>query len=112
MKTVASFLLISAPFFGAIAYGQEPSGELDYPPTMTEISSLSRAQVIAELEAAKAIGQYIFGDSEEPSAPVADDSLSREQVRTEAAAAHANDSYTFGKLDDKAAFSVVRARRG
>ena len=71
MKTLASLLLISATFAGTAAYAQEPSGELDYPPAISQTSSLTRAQVVAELQAAKAAGQVTFGEIDEPAVPVA-----------------------------------------
>ena len=99
MKTVASFLLIAATFVVAIAYAEEPSGELDYPPAANDITSLSRAQVIAELEAAKAVGRLIFGEAEAPTFPAADSNPTREQARANAVTAHADGSYTFGELN-------------
>jgi hypothetical protein len=96
MKTLASLLLISAALAGASAYAQEPSGELDYPPAISQIVSLSHAQVMAELEAAKAAGQLIFGDIDEPVTELATSSLTREQVRAETAAAREHGSVAFG----------------
>src|SRR3546814_7149058 len=90
----------------------EPSGELDYPSATSEISALSRAQVVAELEAAKAAGRFIFGESEEAALPAADSSLTSEQVRAEAAVAHADGSYAFGEMDYTTAFSVTHVPRG
>ncbi|CAP44153.1 DUF4148 domain-containing protein [Bordetella petrii] len=96
MKTLASLLLISTSFAANAAYAQEPSGELDYPPAVTQTSSLTRAQVVAELQAAKAAGQVTFGELEQPAAPVASSTLTRAQVRAEAAAARQNGAYAFG----------------
>jgi hypothetical protein len=111
MKTLASLLLVSATVAATAAYALGPSGELDYPPAISQITSLSRAQVMAEFEAAKAAGRLVFGEIDEPSIPIAESTLSREQVRAEAVAAHANGSYSFGELDYKAAFSVTAASR-
>ena len=95
MKTLASLLLISASLAGTSAYAQEPSGELDYPPTITQTSTLTRAQVQAELQEARAAGLVAFGETEQPAAQVAS-TLSREQVRAEAEAARAHGPVAFG----------------
>ncbi|OZI18181.1 DUF4148 domain-containing protein [Bordetella genomosp. 7] len=92
MKNFASLLLISASLAGTAAYAQEPSGELDYPPEVVQTSSLSRAEVVAELQAAKAAGLVTFGDIEEPAKQAAASTLTREQVQAEAAAARAHRS--------------------
>ncbi|OZI21976.1 hypothetical protein CAL18_13850 [Bordetella genomosp. 7] len=92
MKNFASLLLISASLAGTAAYAQEPSGELDYPPEVVQTSSLTRAEVVAELQAAKAAGLVTFGDIEEPAKQAAASTLTREQVQAEAAAARAHRS--------------------
>jgi len=112
MKTLASLLLISATLAGTAAYAQEPSGELDYPPPISQTSSLTREQVVAELQAARAAGQVTFGETEQPARQVAASSLTREQVRAEAVAAHANGTYAFGELDYKASYDPTGASRG
>ncbi|MBO1110375.1 DUF4148 domain-containing protein [Bordetella petrii] len=96
MKTLASLLLISATFAGTAAYAQEPSGELDYPPAISQTSSLTRAQVVAELQAAKAAGQVTFGETEEPAIQAAASTVTREQVRAEAEAAREHGPVAFG----------------
>ena len=96
MKTLASLLLISATFAGTAAYAQEPSGELDYPPAISQTSSLTRAQVVAELQAARAAGQVTFGEIEQPAGPVAASTLTREQVLAELISAHENGPIAFG----------------
>src|SRR3546814_2036909 len=77
MKTLASLLLISATFAGAAAYAQEPSGELDYPPVHDTASTVTRAQIQAELQAAKAAGLVTFGEIDEPATQVAASTVSR-----------------------------------
>jgi hypothetical protein len=96
MKTLASLLLISATFVGTTTYAHEASGELDYPPAISHTSSLTRAQVLADLQAAKAAGQVTFGEIDEPDTALAATSLTREQVRAEAAAAREHGPYAFG----------------
>ncbi|CAM3948907.1 DUF4148 domain-containing protein [Bordetella tumulicola] len=88
MKTLASLVLISASLVGTAAYAQEPSGELDYPPEVVQTSSLTRAQVIAELQAAKAAGQVTFGDIDEPATQTASSTVTRAQVHAEAVEAN------------------------
>jgi len=96
MKTIASLLLISASLAGTAAYAAEPSGELDYPPTIVQTSQLSRAQVIAELQQARADGQVIFGDIDEPATQVADSTVTRAEVHAEAVQANAHGPVAFG----------------
>ena len=96
MKTIASLLLISASLAGTAAYAVEPSGELDYPPTLTQTSHLTRAEVVAELQQARVAGQTTFGETEEPATPVAASTLTRAQVQAEAAAAKAHGPVAFG----------------
>ncbi|CAM4267172.1 DUF4148 domain-containing protein [Bordetella muralis] len=96
MKTIASVLLISASLAGTAAYAAEPSGELDYPPTITQTSQLTRAQVVAELQQARAAGQITFGDIDEPVTQAAASTLTRAQVHAEAVQANAQGSAAFG----------------
>jgi len=95
MKTLASVLLISASLAGTAAYAAEPSGELDYPPTITQTSQLTRAQVIAELQQARAAGQVTFGDIDEPAPQVAASTVTRAQVHAEAVQANAHGPVAF-----------------
>jgi len=96
MKTIASVLLISASLAGTAAYAAEPSGELDYPPAITQTSQLTRAQVVAELQQARAAGQITFGENDEPVTQVADSNLTRAQVHAEAVQANAHGPVAFG----------------
>ncbi|CAM4185651.1 DUF4148 domain-containing protein [Bordetella tumbae] len=95
MKTLASVLLISASLAGTAAYAAEPSGELDYPPTITQTSQLTRAQVVAELQQARAAGQVTFGDIDEPVTQVAASTVTRAQVHAEAVQANAHGPVAF-----------------
>jgi len=96
MKTIASVLLISASLAGTAAYAQEPSGELDYPPTITQTSQLTRAQVVAELQQARAAGLVTFGEIDEPATQVATSPVTRAQVHAEAVQANAQGPVAFG----------------
>lgn len=96
MKTIASVLLISASLAGTAAYAQEPSGELDYPPTITQTSQLTRAQVVAELQQARAAGLVTFGEIDEPATQVATSTVTRAQVHAEAVQANAQGPVAFG----------------
>lgn len=96
MKTIASLLLISASLVATAAYAAEPSGELDYPPTITQTSYLTRAQVIAELQHARTAGQIPFGDIDEPTTQVAASTVTRAQVQAEAVEANAHGPVAFG----------------
>lgn len=68
MKTITSALLISASLLGSSAFaaGPAPSGELDYPPAVAQTSTLSRADVVAQLHAAQAAGRVTFGENDAP----------------------------------------------
>ena len=88
MKTLASLLLISATFAGATAYAQDSQAE-----------SLTRAQVVAELQAAKAAGLVSFGDLDYPPALTHNSSASRSQVVAELRAAKVAGQVTYGDLD-------------
>jgi len=109
MKTLVSAAMISMTMMGA-AYAAEPSGELDYPPAVEQTSALTRAQVVAELQAARAAGQVTFGETEQAAAPVASSTLTRAQVQAEAAEARAHGAYAFGELDYQASYDVAGQR--
>lgn len=108
MKTLVSAVMLSMTMMGA-AYAGEPSGELDYPPINTAASSVTRAQVQAELQAAKAAGQVTFGELEQPAAYAASPAPAptRAEVRAEAQAARDNGSDAFGELDYQASYGVT-----
>lgn len=97
MNTFASTLLVSAALIGTTAYaGQEPSGELDYPPAITQTTSLTRAQVHAELQQARAAGLVTFGEIEQPATQNAASTITRAQVQAQAQAARAHGPVAFG----------------
>jgi hypothetical protein len=92
MKTLASLLLISATFAGTTAYAASPNLEPNNVPFQgvyghVDANAPTRAQIIAELQAAKAAGQVTFGDIDEPVTQLAHSTVTREQVRAEALAA-------------------------
>src|SRR3546814_11908300 len=84
MKTLVSAMMLSMTMMGAAAYAGEPSGELDYPPVQNTASTVTRAQVQAELQAAKAAGQVTFGELEQPAAYAAGPAPSRAALRAQA----------------------------
>lgn len=99
MKTAISAIALSFTMLGA-AYATEPSGELDYPPVVQSQSTVTRAQVQAELQAARAAGQVTFGELEMPAAVHGVASASdREQVAAEAHDAQVQGQSSFGDLD-------------
>ncbi|MBV7484000.1 DUF4148 domain-containing protein [Bordetella sp. BOR01] len=111
MKTLVSAVMLSMTMMGA-AYAGEPSGELDYPPVQNTASNVTRAQIQAELQAAKAAGQVTFGEQEQPAAHAAGPVPSRAAVRAETQAAHDNGADAFGELDYQASYSLADASRG
>jgi len=111
MKTLISAAVLSMTMMGA-AYAADPSGELDYPPVQNTASTVSRAQVQAELQAAKAAGQVTFGELEQPAAYAAGPAPTRAEVRADAHAARDNGADAFGELDYQASFGPADASRG
>lgn len=85
MKTLATALMLSVTLVGASA---------------AYADGMTRDQVNAELQQAKADGQYTFGELAYPPKPVATAAgKSRDDVRAELAQAKASGNYTFGELD-------------
>lgn len=102
MKTIVSAVVISLTMMGsAYAGSRAPSGELDYPPAVDQTSTATRAQVRAELQAAKEAGQVTFGELEQPQAPVASTTLTRAQVQAAAAQAGLNGAVSFGDQNNQ-----------
>lgn len=96
MKTLASLLLISATFAGTSAYAASPNSEPNNVPFQgvygqADANAPTRAQIVAELQAAKAAGQVTFGEIDEPATQFAASTLTRGQVRAEALAAREHD---------------------
>jgi len=109
MKTLISAAVLSMTMMGA-AYAVEPSGELDYPPTQQAASTVTRAQVQAELQAAKAAGQVTFGELEQPAAYAAGPAPTRAEVRADAHAARDSGADAFGELDYQASYGPDASR--
>ncbi len=112
MKTLVSALMLSMTMIGSAAYAAEPSGELDYPPVQHSASTVTRAQVQAELQAAKAAGQVTFGELEQPAAYAAGSAPTRAEVRAQAQAARDNGADAFGELDYQASYNPLNASHG
>lgn len=108
MKTLASLLLISSAFAGTTADAHESSGELGYPPAISQTAPVTRAQAISELQAAKAADQVTLGETEEPATEV----VTLEPIRTEATAVDVIGIYPSGDESYKSAFSAVGLPRG
>jgi hypothetical protein len=100
MKLIASALLLSASLIGASAF----AGDLDYPPVANTTSSVSRAQVQAELHQAQANGEIAFGDLQEPTqvAEAGNGNATRAQVQADLQAAKAHGDIAFGESDYQA----------
>ena len=101
MKTLASLLLISATFAGANAFAASPNLEPNNVPFQgvyghVDANAPTRAQIVAELQAAKAAGLVLQGDIEEPALPAADPALTFEQVHAEAIAVREHGPVAFG----------------
>jgi hypothetical protein len=102
MKTIVSAVVLSLTVMSsAYAGSRAPSGELDYPPAVEQTSTLTRAQVLADLQAAKDAGQVTFGELELPKTPVASTTLTREQVKAAAEQASSNGAVSFGDQDNQ-----------
>jgi anti-sigma28 factor (negative regulator of flagellin synthesis) len=87
MKTLTTALVLSLSLIGVSAQ----AADLGHDKT--------RAEVVSELQQAKADGSYTFGNLEYP-APIAQrSSLTRAEVQSELAAAQNNGEVTFGTLD-------------
>jgi hypothetical protein len=88
MKNVTSALILAASLasFGASAFAAAPM----FPSAPKSTSSLTRAQVLAELQQAKAAGQVTFGENDVPTAVASSSNVTRAQVEAEAANARAH----------------------
>ena len=109
MKTLVSAMMLSMTMIGAAAYAGEPSGELDYPPVQNTASTVTRAQIQAELQAAKAAGQVTFGELEQPAAYAAGAAPSRADVQADAQAARDSGADAFGEQDYQASYNPFGA---
>lgn len=97
MKLITSALLLSASLIGASAF----AGDLDYPPVANTSSSVTHAQVQAELHQAQANGEIAFGDLQEPT-QVASSNVTRAQVQADLQQAKAHGDIAFGESDYQA----------
>ena len=84
MKTLASLLLISATFLGTNTYAQEPSSALEYRPVVSQISSVTRVQVVREIQAVEVGSLAGFNGIGQPVGDVAGDSITFEAIRVQA----------------------------
>jgi len=93
--------LLAAGVFASLAYlGSAQAGELDWPPADTSVSSVSRADVQADLQAARALGQLASGEQEYPVTAYADaGDASRAAVRADLQAARHAGLTRSGELD-------------
>ncbi|ARP93603.1 DUF4148 domain-containing protein [Bordetella genomosp. 13] len=89
MKTFASSLIIAATLMGANAYAADNIEPNNVPFQgvygQQEQIGKTRAQVQAELQAAKAAGLVTFGESEQPANTAAASTLTREEVQADLA---------------------------
>ena len=95
IKTLAAAIAVSAAFAGAAQ-----AGELDWPLDAPNATSLTRAQVVADLRDARAQGLVTTSELAYP--PVAQQpatQVSRAQVRQELSAAQAAGLDASGELD-------------
>ncbi|WP_280187866.1 DUF4148 domain-containing protein [Delftia sp. PS-11] len=100
MKNTRRFAIIAALTVSAAAAqaaGFDFAENSSYPPEVQTQSTLTRAQVIADLKAAQANGTLLsVGEGYQPAQNTAASTLSREQVRQEAAAAERAGKLDFG----------------
>ena len=98
MKTLS---ILAAGVITSLAFlGSAQAGELDWPPADTSTSTVTRAQVQAELHAARALGQLASGEQEYPITAYADASaVSRDQVQAALLAARQAGQTAAGELD-------------
>lgn len=100
MKNTRRFALLAAL---AVSAAAAQAGSFDfgdnssYPPEVQTHSTLTRAQVIADLKAAQANGTMpSVGEGYQPIQNAAASDLNRDQVRKEAAAANRSGQLSFG----------------
>lgn len=100
-KTIASTIVLSASLLGASVVQAGPmTGELGYPPEVQQTSSLTRAQVVAELQAARQQGPAFNGELDPQPFPAASAvGVSREQVVQEREQAREQGLISRGNLD-------------
>lgn len=102
MKTLTSAVLVSLAVLSTGAFASQNIEPNDVPfqgVYSQSTSSVSRADVSADLQQAKAKGLYTFGELDYPAVQMSRQSLSRDQVKAELAQAKASGQYSFGELD-------------
>lgn len=105
MKTLASLLVVTATFLGANAYAQEPPSVLEYRPIISQISSVTRVQIVREIQAVKASGQVSFNEFGQPIADVAGGTIALEVIRLETITVDVTDAYPSRDASHNIAFS-------
>lgn len=100
MKNTRRFAVLAALAVSAVAAqagGFDFGDNSNYPPEIQTQSTLTRAQVIADLKAAQANGTMpSVGEGYQPIQNTAASDLSRDQVRKEAAAANRAGQLNYG----------------
>ncbi|OZI40444.1 hypothetical protein CEG14_01365 [Bordetella genomosp. 1] len=92
--------LFAAVALSAAFAGTAQAGELDYPAADTSVSTLTRAQVVADLKLAKSQGLVAATEQGDPIVAGTEVSqLSRAQVRRELSSARAAGLESSGELD-------------
>ncbi|OZI67977.1 DUF4148 domain-containing protein [Bordetella genomosp. 1] len=95
LKTLVAAVAVSAAFAGAAQ-----AGELDYPAADTSVSTLTRAQVVADLKLARAEGLVATTEQGDVyAARSTTTQVTRAQVRQELSSARAAGLESTGELD-------------
>ena len=88
MKTIASLALISAALVGSAAYAQD-----------VQTQPVTRAQVLAELQAARDAGQLSYAETDYPPAQAVTSTKSRAEVVAELQAARGAGQLSYLETD-------------
>ena len=99
MKTIASLALISAALVGSAAYAQD-----------VQTQPVTRAQVIAELQAARDAGQLSVAETDYPPAIAQHNFESRAQVVSELQAARAAGQLSYTETDYPPVHAVASSK--
>jgi len=102
MRTIASALFVSASLLASGAYASTPA---DTPeggsPATFQTSSVSRANVVADLHQARANGEIASAEADAPFQAVAASGATRAEVAAAAAQARANGQASFGEANNR-----------
>ena len=102
MKTITTALFVSASLLASGAYASPPADTPDGgSPASFQSTSVNRANVIAELQQAKANGEVAYAEADAPFQSVAASGASRAQIAAAAAQARANGQISFGESDNQ-----------